>query len=166
MLSRSYSKECVSSLTRKGTQSISVSTGSPWLRLLSSIGMRRWPGSMIELITESRESFAVRSATMSKPSRKVSIRMPTHEEDEKITQAAANDPDALPLAEEQMNLMVPLKTLRGRPRLTNKKQLVSIRYGPEVLEYFRSSGAGWQSRMDEVLKKYVESRSISDAKGA
>ena len=103
---------------------------------------------------------------MSKPSSKISIRMPTLEEDEKITQAAANDPDALPLAEEQMNLMVPLKTLRGRPRLTNKKQLVSIRYSPEVLEYFRSSGAGWQSRMDEVLKKYVESRSISDAKGA
>ncbi|MFY8150069.1 MAG: BrnA antitoxin family protein [Prochlorococcaceae cyanobacterium] len=49
--------------------------------------------------------------------------------------------------------------------MANKKQLVSIRYSPEVLEYFRASGAGWQSRMDEVLKKYVESRSSFDAKG-
>jgi len=102
---------------------------------------------------------------MSKPSKKISITMPTIEEDEKITEAAANDPDALPLTEAQMNRMVPLKTIRGRPRLASKKQLVSIRYSPEVLDYFRSSGAGWQSRMDEVLKKYVESRSSFDAKG-
>jgi hypothetical protein len=52
---------------------------------------------------------------MSKPSKKVSIRMPTPEEDHQITQAALNDPDALPLTDEQMNRMVPLKTIRGRP---------------------------------------------------
>ncbi len=103
---------------------------------------------------------------MSKPSKKVSIRMPTPEEDHQITQAALNDPDALPLTDEQMNRMVPLKTIRGRPRLANKKQLVSIRYSPEVLEYFMASGAGWQSRMDAVLKEYVEAHSTGDAKGA
>jgi uncharacterized protein (DUF4415 family) len=102
---------------------------------------------------------------MSKQSKKVSIRMPIPEEDHQITQAALNDPDALPLTEEQMNRMAPLKTIRGRPRLANKKQLVSIRYSPEVLEYFRASGAGWQSRMDDVLKKYVDSRSSFDSKG-
>jgi hypothetical protein len=59
---------------------------------------------------------------MSKPSKKVSITMPTLEEDEKITEDAANDPDALPLTEEQINRMVPLKTIRGRPRLASKKQ--------------------------------------------
>ncbi len=103
---------------------------------------------------------------MSKPFKKVSVRMPTLEEDEQITQAAAEDPDALPLTDEQMNQMVPLKSLRGRPRLANKKQLVSIRYSSEVLEYFKSFGAGWQSRMDAVLKEYVESRSRGDAKGS
>ena len=35
------------------------------------------------------------------------------------------------------------------------KQLVSVRYSPEVLEFFRASGAGWQSRMDEALKEWV-----------
>jgi hypothetical protein len=39
--------------------------------------------------------------------------MPTPEEDHQITQAALNDPDALPLADEQMHRMVPLKTIRG-----------------------------------------------------
>ena len=36
------------------------------------------------------------------------------------------------------------------------KQLVSIRYSAEVLKFFRDSGAGWQSRMDEVLRVWVE----------
>ncbi|WP_370566406.1 BrnA antitoxin family protein [Cyanobium sp. LEGE 06113] len=40
-----------------------------------------------------------------------------------------------------------------------------MRYGCELLDYFRSSGAGWQSRMDAVLREYVESRSGFDAEG-
>jgi uncharacterized protein (DUF4415 family) len=46
------------------------------------------------------------------------------------------------------------------------KQLVSIRYSPEVVAYFRASGAGWKARMDAALKDYVEVHSTSDAKGA
>ena len=92
--------------------------------------------------------------------------MPTLEEDELITAAADSDPDALPLTDEQMSAMVPIRVLRGRPKLGNKKQLVSIRYSPEVIDYFRASGAGWQARMDAVLKEYVEARSTGDAKGA
>ena len=65
-----------------------------------------------------------------------------------------------------MSAMVPSRVLRGRPKLVNKKQLVSIRYSPEVIDYFRASGAGWQARMDAVLKDYVEAHSTGDAKGA
>jgi uncharacterized protein (DUF4415 family) len=50
--------------------------------------------------------------------------------------------------------------------LANKKQLVSIRYSPEVIDYFRASGAGWQARIDAVLKEYVEAHYTGDAKGA
>ncbi len=32
---------------------------------------------------------------------------------------------------------------------------ISIRVSPEVAEYFRSEGKGWQRRMDNVLKEYV-----------
>jgi uncharacterized protein (DUF4415 family) len=52
--------------------------------------------------------------------------------------------------------MVPLRTLRGRPKSNNKKLLVSVRYSPEVVAYFKSTGEGWQSRMDEALREYVE----------
>jgi uncharacterized protein (DUF4415 family) len=102
---------------------------------------------------------------MSKPLKKISLRMPTFEEDQLITAAAESDPDALPLTDEQMSAMVPIRVLRGRPKLANKKQLVSIRYSPEVIDYFRASGAGWQARMDAVLKDYVEAHSTGDAKG-
>ena len=92
--------------------------------------------------------------------------MPTLEEDRLITAAAESDPDALPLTDEQMSAMVPIRVLRGRPKLANKKQLVSNRYSPEVIAYFKASGAGWQARMDAALKEYVEAHSNGDAKGA
>ena len=103
---------------------------------------------------------------MSKPLKRISLKMPTIEEDKLITAAAESDPDALPLTDEQMSAMVPIRVLRGRPKLANKKKLVSIRYSPEVIDYFRASGAGWQARMDAVLKQYVEAHSTGDAKGA
>ena len=45
------------------------------------------------------------------------------------------------------------------PQLSPTKQLVSVRYSPEVLAFFRASGAGWQSRMDDALKQWVFSHS-------
>jgi len=103
---------------------------------------------------------------MSKPLKKISLKMPTLEEDQVITAAVELDADALPLTDEQMNAMVPAKALRGRPKLANKKQLVSIRYSPEVIDFFKASGAGWQARMDAVLKDYVNIHSSGNAKGA
>lgn len=81
--------------------------------------------------------------------------MPTSQEDKAITAAAKTDPDAQPLTTKQLKSMVPLRTLRGRPKSANAKQLVSVRYSPEVLAYFKSTGQGWQSRMDGVLRQYV-----------
>ncbi len=46
---------------------------------------------------------------------------------------------------------------RGRPPSTERKVLVSIRYSPEVIEYFRATGKGWQTRMDDALKQWIES---------
>jgi uncharacterized protein (DUF4415 family) len=92
---------------------------------------------------------------MSKISKRPTVRMPTAEEDKAITAAARNDPDARPLTPKQLKAMVPIKALRGRPKSENKKLLVSVRYSPEVVAYFKSTGEGWQSRMDSVLRQYV-----------
>jgi uncharacterized protein (DUF4415 family) len=92
---------------------------------------------------------------MSKVSKRPSIVMPTVAEDKAITAAAKSDPDAQPLKAKQLKAMVPMPALRGRPKSENKKLLVSVRYSREVVEYFKSTGEGWQSRMDSVLLKYV-----------
>lgn len=92
---------------------------------------------------------------MSKISKRPPVEMPTVAEDRAITAAAKADPDAQPLTPKQLQAMVPLKSVRGRPKLENKKLLVSVRYSPEVVAYFRSTGEGWQSRMDGVLQQYV-----------
>lgn len=96
---------------------------------------------------------------MSKVSKRPSVIMPTPEEDKAITAAARNDPDAQPLTSKQLNAMVPMRSLRGRPKSENKKLLVSVRYSPEVVAYFKSTGEGWQSRMDSVLREYMERHS-------
>ena len=96
---------------------------------------------------------------MSKVFKRLSVKLPTEEEDRAITAAARNDRDAQPLTPKQLKSMVPLRSLRGRPRSENKKLLVSVRYSPEVVAYFKSTGDGWQSRMDGVLRKYVDRHS-------
>lgn len=92
---------------------------------------------------------------MSKTAKRPTILMPTVEEDRAITAAARRDPDAPPLTPKQLKSMVPLRAIRGRPKSEKKKTLISIRYSPEVVAYFKSMGKGWQSLMDSVLRRYV-----------
>ena len=44
------------------------------------------------------------------------------------------------------------------PQKAPVKQPVSIRLSPEVVEYFKAEGSGWQTRIDAVLREYVASR--------
>ncbi len=92
---------------------------------------------------------------MSKISKRPSIVMPTAKEDKAITAASKADPDAQPRTAKQLKAIVPMRTLRGRPKSASTKQLVSVRYSPVVLAYFKSTGEGWQARMDSVLRAYV-----------
>lgn len=96
---------------------------------------------------------------MSKVSKRRAVVMPTSREDKAITAAAKSDPDAQPLTPRQLKSMVPIRALRGRPKSASAKQLVSVRYSQEVLAYFKSTGEGWQSRMNSVLREYVTRQS-------
>ncbi len=47
---------------------------------------------------------------------------------------------------------------RGRPpKGGSAKVQQSLRLSPEVLDHFRATGQGWQSRIDEVLLAHVRS---------
>lgn len=86
-------------------------------------------------------------------SRKPKLIPPTPEEDAAINAAIADDADTYELTDQEFRQLRPL---RGRPKSANPKILLSVRYSPDVVEYFKSTGEGWQSRMDEVLREYVE----------
>ena len=51
----------------------------------------------------------------------------------------------------------------GRPRSASPRQLISLRLPPEVIERWRATGPGWQTRMAERLAKGPASRAKSAA---
>ena len=44
---------------------------------------------------------------------------------------------------------------RGRPKLANARQQVSIRLDPDVLAKLKATGPGWQRRVNDILRKAV-----------
>lgn len=80
--------------------------------------------------------------------------LPSDEDDAKIRKGIANDPDARELSAEEIKAMRPM----GRPKAERTKDSVTIRLSPEVTSYFRSTGKGWQTRVDKVLKEYVSAQ--------
>jgi uncharacterized protein (DUF4415 family) len=48
----------------------------------------------------------------------------------------------------------------GRPKSQSSKVLLSIRYSPEVIDYFRATGPGWQTRIDRALKEWINAHPV------
>ena len=46
-----------------------------------------------------------------------------------------------------------LARIRRGPQKAPTKVAVSIRLSPEVISYFKAKGPGWQSKIDEALRK-------------
>jgi uncharacterized protein (DUF4415 family) len=42
---------------------------------------------------------------------------------------------------------------RGRPKSDAPKQATSLRLDPDVLDHYRATGPGWQSRINQALRK-------------
>ncbi|WBA80898.1 BrnA antitoxin family protein [Endozoicomonas sp. GU-1] len=79
---------------------------------------------------------------------------PTDEEDAAINAGIAADPDTFEITDE----MFEQKRASGRPKAEETKERITIRLSPEVIAYFRATGKGWQTRMDDALKEYVATR--------
>lgn len=89
------------------------------------------------------------------PKLKAGTILPTPAEDAAITAAALADPDAVPLTDAEWEQVKPL-VRRGRPLGSGTKTQVTLRLDVEVLEKFRASGDGWQTRINEALKSWVQ----------
>jgi len=87
---------------------------------------------------------------------------PTGQEETEITRQAIEDGTLhtneelaqFKPASEFPELQTVLKPI-GRPKAATTKTPISIRLSDEVVDYFKNTGKGWQTRMDEVLKDYV-----------
>jgi uncharacterized protein (DUF4415 family) len=74
---------------------------------------------------------------------------PTADEDAKIARGIAADPDAAP----DLSTPVPGIVPRGRPVKADRKVSVTLRLDPDVIERFKATGAGWQTRINAALRK-------------
>ena len=88
------------------------------------------------------------------PKLKAGTILPTPAEDAAITAAAQADPDAVPFTDAEWAQAKPL-VRRGRPLGSGTKAQVTLRLDVEVLERFKASGDGWQTRINDVLKSWV-----------
>jgi len=85
---------------------------------------------------------------------------PTDDEDKLITAAAISDPDAVPLTDSEWeHVRTHLKRGRGRPLGSGTKAQVTLRLDLEVIEALKATGAGWQTRANDVLRKWVHQKS-------
>ncbi|MBF0334994.1 MAG: BrnA antitoxin family protein [Alphaproteobacteria bacterium] len=70
--------------------------------------------------------------------------------DAEIERAVVSDPDAAPLLDdawfEQAEVVVP------------SKEMISIRLDSDVLDYFRSSGNRYQTRINAILRAYMDAQ--------
>ena len=83
------------------------------------------------------------------------LHLPTAAEDAAITAAAMADPDAAPFTEAEWAQVKPL-VRRGRPLGSGTKTQVTLRLDVEVLAKFKATGDGWQTRINDALKSWVQ----------
>ena len=75
---------------------------------------------------------------------------PNPDEDARIARGIAADPDAAP------DLSTPHPGVGrrvGRPPKPNRKVSVTLRLDREVVERFKATGAGWQTRINAALRR-------------
>jgi len=80
----------------------------------------------------------------------------------KKTSAQVKDPDNPAWTEDMLGAPV-LKRGRG-PQSAPTKVLTSLRLDADILEFFKSKGAGYQSRINAALRAEVQRNLVGDSK--
>ena len=98
----------------------------------------------------------------SKAGSKARFRRNTAAKEARVKAGIKADPDARELTAKDFPEMVPfarmMKRRRGRPKAATHKVPVTVRLEPHVVEFFRRSGPGWQTRMNDTLAQFVARR--------
>jgi len=70
--------------------------------------------------------------------------------DQEIAEAVAADPDAAPITDADW--------WADAEVLPPRKVPVSLRIDPDILAFFKSQGSGYQTRINAVLRRYMEAQ--------
>lgn len=82
----------------------------------------------------------------------------------KIQKMIASDPDNPELTDAQIararpfrdvfpDLHASIKRSRGRPKVENPKEAVTLRLSPDTVEKFKAAGDDWRTRMAKALER-------------
>ncbi len=76
---------------------------------------------------------------------------PSAIEDARIARGIADDPDAAPdLSKSGAGVIRRV----GRPPKSDRKVSVTLRLDRDIVERFKATGPGWQTRINSALKKF------------
>lgn len=109
------------------------------------------------------------------PKLKVGHISPTPEEEAAINAGIAADPDSRELDAEwfakakpasemlppEMYAALVAKRPRGRPKASETKVFTAIRLDADLLETFKATGKGWQTRVNAALRQYLSEHPIA-----
>ena len=88
------------------------------------------------------------------------LKRPTPAVSRAIDRGIASDPDTRELSEQEF---MQLRRPRGRPfSAAPLKVQTTIRFDAEVLAAFKASGTGWQTRMNDALKQYLQEHPLQN----
>lgn len=79
------------------------------------------------------------------------LRLPTDAEDARIRAGIATDPDTHAVSDAEFAQM----RRPGRPLGSGSKTQITLRLDTAVVEKFKASGPGWQTRINEVLRAHA-----------
>lgn len=84
-------------------------------------------------------------------------RLPVIDEDGEVGDLSAVDPSLFkPFSALPASLQA---KLRGRPKAAVTKERITIRLSPDVVQTFRATGDGWQTRVNEALRDWLKTHS-------
>jgi uncharacterized protein (DUF4415 family) len=76
----------------------------------------------------------------------------TVEEEAAIQRGIDADPDTYVPTDAEF---APMKPRGGRPKLANPKIAITVRYDADIIERFKAGGDGWQTRMNDALRDWL-----------
>lgn len=91
----------------------------------------------------------------------------TNHEEAEVQRMIASDPENPELTLDEIKRLKPFREIlpdlaasmdrefakRGRPKAEQTKQPITIRLDPDLVDHYKAKGRGWQSRMNEDLRK-------------